>query len=347
MSEKMPMLKVSFYSYKGGAGRSTTSWNTIQRLVELMQPTEDEPFVIVDTDTESAGSTFLYGAKDHFYSDEGSINKNSIQQRMKDGVDKYMKISSSANKTEFFGSMYPIGTFFGLSNELDRAVLFIGADLSENSKDGMHNLDEKKQNDGGTMINNFSNIGTVCEDYGAKALFFDTPSGTQALARHSIRESDIIVCCMRPTSQFREGTKVQLAKLIKGQGAVKRKYILTPTAICVDSGQTFKFGKEERVYPKRAKDIIEKEFNPNDVILDMLKPTPSSIDIFPGPESDDNDAVFGIPEVKRFKWFEECLGRLSKDILTPNDKMAIRRYEYLARKILEYSGIKIPGIKYE
>ena len=63
------MLRASFYSYKGGAGRSTTLWNTVQRLVTIMKPTVQEPFVIVDTDTESAGSTFLYKADKAFFGD--------------------------------------------------------------------------------------------------------------------------------------------------------------------------------------------------------------------------------------------------------------------------------------
>jgi hypothetical protein len=118
---------------------------------------------------------------------------------------------------------------------------------------------------------------------------------------------------------------------------------LTPTVICVDSEQKFVFGGEEHNYPQKAKEDIKKAFgmeNTKDfkdyVILDMLEPTPADIKEYS--DSDDNDAVFGIPEVKRFKWFEECLGRLSEDELSKNDKMAIRRYEYLAQTILKYGN---------
>jgi len=348
------MLQVSFYSYKGGAGRSTTSWNTIQRLVNNPEtkPTVKEPFVIVDTDTESAGSTFLYKAEDIFFRNK---TKSSLQKRMKgdENEDCDYSEASEDDKKKFFRDMHPIGTYFGLPEEQDEAVLLIGVDLDKSSRDGMQDLDKDKEN-GGRLIENFCNITRACRLCGAKALFFDTPSGTQDLARLSIQESKIIVCCMRPTNQFREGTKRQLISFIGDKNKVsgKRKYVLTPTVICVDDDQKFTFGGEEHVYPQKAKQDIEISFNAermeesdsfkqafkDNVILDMLESTPDNIKIYPGEESDDNAKVFGIPEVKRFKWFETCLGTLEE--LGKNDKMAIRRYEYLAQTILKYSNVK-------
>jgi len=344
------MLQVSFYSYKGGAGRSTTSWNTIQRLVVSEKPTVNEPFVIVDTDTESAGSTFLYGAADIFLK-----NDTSIQKRIKMGLDRdYVGVDDSNEKKEFFNGMHPIGTYFGLPEEENGAVLLIGADLDESSKKDIPNM-EKDKASGGKMIENFKNITRTCRHCGAKALFFDTPSGTQDLAQLSIGQSKIIVCCMRPTYQFREGTKRQLINFIGDKNMItgKRKYILTPTAICVEQNQIFNFGGKDRIYPQEAKndikiafstdrmqesDSFKQDFKDN-VVLDMLEPTPTEIKIHP--ESDDNDTVFGIPEVKRFKWFEECLGLLPVDKnLSGNDRMGINRYEYLAQTILKYSKVK-------
>jgi len=343
------MLRVSFYSYKGGAGRSTTSWNTIQHLVVLMEPTVKEPFVIVDTDTESAGSTFLYNAKKAFY---GDAIKQSIQKRMTDSDDTNYAEASDSEKEEFFKGMYPIGTFFGLPKEENEAVLLIGANLDKNSPQEADVLG-KLGNDSEQMKNFRNNIREACKNCGAKALFFDTPSGTQFLAGKSIEQSEIIVCCMRPTSQFREGTRGQLIHFIKRDIDIKRvgkrKYILTPTVVCVDAGQKFIFNGEECVYPSAAKKVITTEFSAesidgeNDkikqaykesVIFDMLESTPSDIKKYNEPE--DNDLVFGIPEIKRFKWFEECLGRIPKEELTSNDKMAVNRYEYLAQTILKY-----------
>jgi MinD-like ATPase involved in chromosome partitioning or flagellar assembly len=342
------MLRVSFYSYKGGAGRSTTAWNTIQRMVNLMKPTAKEPFVIVDTDTESAGSTFLYKAEDVFFKD---AQNQSIQRRMTDSEDTNYTEASDSEKEKFFKGMYPVGTFFGLPEAEQKAVLLIGANLNRNSA-----KDADVSGDGGDdseqMQNFHNNITMACKACGAKALFFDTPSGTQFLARKSVQESEIIVCCMRPTSQFKEGTRRQLINFIKTDieknKAGKRKYILTPTVVCVDSGQKFVLGGEERIYPEKAKAEIKIEFGTgnmreddevkqafkDNVLLDMLEPTPAGTKKYS--ESEDNDSVFGIPEIKRFKWFEACLGKIPEEELSQNDKMAVNRYEYLAQTILKY-----------
>ena len=323
------MLKVSFYSYKGGAGRSTTSWNTIQRLVEIMQPTEQNPFVIVDTDTESAGSTFLYKAKDTFWGDRPGMPP-SVQKRMtlKDSTN-YAKASDETKKA-FFNNMHPVGGYFGL--EAKRAVLLIGANLDR--KSATEKADTTGKNVG--QLENFTNnIKFACEDCGAKALFFDTPAGTQALAERSIEDSDIVVCCMRPTSQFREGTKDQLLAFVKRDfyDGDPKTYILTPTAVCVDEGQKF----DGDIYPETGKKQILRYFSEdnleseeekikkafkNNVKLDMLMP--------------EGDRVFGIPEVARFKWSEKCLGTVDKNELTTSDKLALTRYDVLAQTILKY-----------
>jgi cellulose biosynthesis protein BcsQ len=344
------MLRVSFYSYKGGAGRSTTSWNTIERLVRLMNPTEKEPFVIVDTDTESAGSTFLYDSADHFDDD---LDAHSVQRRMIDKDDTNYKDPSVTVREKFFNGMWPVGTFFGLPEEKEKAVLLIGANISKNSDSAKKADVTGEGGNDSEQMKNFKNIRNACEKCGAKALFFDTPSGTQFLAKKSIEQSEIVVCCMRPTSQFREGTKRQLINFIDLDVTknTKRKYILTPTVVCIDPGQTFRFNDEEYEYPSHAKRVIIKTFSPEsvnqsdeikqwykeNVRFDMLEPTPDEIKkIFP--DSEDNDSVFGIPEIKRFKWVEECLGirAEAEEKLTPNDQMAVNRYEYLAQTILKY-----------
>jgi MinD-like ATPase involved in chromosome partitioning or flagellar assembly len=339
------MLRCSFYSYKGGAGRSTTAWNTIQRLVKIMEPTPEAPFVIVDTDTESAGATFLYKAKNPFFKDKDYA---SVQKRMLVKDDTNYRKASSEEKAKFFNGMYPVGDMFGLPEEKKTAVLLIGANLDKVSASAaiITGKDDKQ------MENFTSNITKACRACGAKALFFDTPSGTQYLARKSIQDSQIIVCCMRPTSQFREGTRDQLIDFVVSdqQLELDKTYILTPTAVCVDEGQDF----DGATYPEQSKKEIFAQFSGKTIkiddafkeeeatirnavsariLLNMLEPTPNEDKVYKTAEApDDNEKVFGIPEVRRFKWFERCLGA-NKDKLTPNDKMAINRYHYLAHTI--------------
>jgi len=319
------MLRVSFYSYKGGAGRSTTSWNTIERLVHLMNPTPENPFIIMDTDIESAGSTILYNATSDFL-------KNSIYPSMQKRIKSKSNIEGTTKeerKKAFFNSMCPVGEEFGLKDSnKKKSILLIGVDLERNTDI----IDKAGTNE--DQLSNFDFIVDQCEEHGASAVFFDTPSGTQGLARMSRSASDIIVTCMRPTRQFREGTTKALEEFIKLEGSFPITYILNPTAVCVDDGQIFD-GNE---YPTRALEVIRQEFDKDsyngNVKFDMLEPTPDECKLFSS--SDDDDRVFGIPEIKRFKWFERALGCMPESELTSNDKMGLNRYEYLARTIMKY-----------
>ena len=59
------MKTVSFFSYKGGAGRSTLAYNVIPLLAKNhLQPTAEEPMIVVDTDVDSCGMSYLLGAED-------------------------------------------------------------------------------------------------------------------------------------------------------------------------------------------------------------------------------------------------------------------------------------------
>ena len=55
---------ISYFSYKGGAGRSTLAYNTIPLLLnECIQPTKSSPVVIVDMDIDSCGLSYLLGVQ--------------------------------------------------------------------------------------------------------------------------------------------------------------------------------------------------------------------------------------------------------------------------------------------
>ena len=56
----------SFYSYKGGSGRSTTCVNTLLHLIRKMNAGPQHPILLVDTDLESAGLTYFFGCQKKF-----------------------------------------------------------------------------------------------------------------------------------------------------------------------------------------------------------------------------------------------------------------------------------------
>jgi len=53
---------ITFYSFKGGAGRSVSTINTVAAMVLKHKPTKENPFLVIDMDIDSAGITYLCGA---------------------------------------------------------------------------------------------------------------------------------------------------------------------------------------------------------------------------------------------------------------------------------------------
>ncbi len=56
----------TFYSYKGGSGRSTTAINTVKHLIDELGVSEKSPILLVDADLESAGLTYFFKLEKKF-----------------------------------------------------------------------------------------------------------------------------------------------------------------------------------------------------------------------------------------------------------------------------------------
>lgn len=59
----------TFYSYKGGSGRSVASVNTIKHLIAQMDISPEHPLLLVDADLESAGLTYFFKCENKFTDD--------------------------------------------------------------------------------------------------------------------------------------------------------------------------------------------------------------------------------------------------------------------------------------
>ena len=65
----------TFFSYKGGAGRSTTCLNTIPLLAEQFDAYDGAPILLLDMDIESAGLTYLLSINpEEVFKDYKAIN---------------------------------------------------------------------------------------------------------------------------------------------------------------------------------------------------------------------------------------------------------------------------------
>lgn len=56
----------SFYSYKGGSGRSTTLVNTTKHLADILNASKTQPILLIDADLESAGLTYFFHCETKF-----------------------------------------------------------------------------------------------------------------------------------------------------------------------------------------------------------------------------------------------------------------------------------------
>ena len=53
------MTNISFFSYKGGAGRTSLLYNVIPFMADKLGATEKEPIIVIDLDIDSKGLTYL------------------------------------------------------------------------------------------------------------------------------------------------------------------------------------------------------------------------------------------------------------------------------------------------
>jgi hypothetical protein len=185
-------------------------------------------------------------------------------------------------------------------------------------------------NSGGTNYNDKNNpfkrsleqFILICSKYKVPAIIFDSAVGNNATANASNQVADIVVCCMRPTKQFVNGTLRFLKGVSSPQspwGNKDRKVVIVPNVVpqekLVIDRETYK-----ETYPLHAINTII------DGVEELSKKTKGlyEIDMI-------NEDEFGIPAVTSFMW---CEGQLyTKSMLNDNEKLALERYKKLASVI--------------
>ncbi len=212
------MLKVSFFSYKGGAGRTSMLYNTVSYLVDELQATPENPIVLIDLDIDSKGLSYL------LTNDIDTSEKlNAIQVLKRANIITDMFVT----KDEFFRMMIPVGSLFGLPSNYNRAVLFVTGHSNDT-------LNVSGNYDGANVdLNGFVRR---LEKFGCKALVMDNPAGGQLSADVALRTSDKIVIVMRITKQFREGTEEFLRRK---KNYDNKEYIVVPNAVPSDEGTMY------------------------------------------------------------------------------------------------------------
>ena len=298
---------ISCFSYKGGAGRSTLAINVVPFLAEMLGATESNPFVLVDMDIDSCGLTYLFNL--HL---EERIKEDSVQNWFHPKysnmplVDEEDEIES-ATEHAMFQKMFPVGDFFGFR---PKEILCLPANPGETM--GNDSNYDAAQSGG---VNSFKKM---CKDI-ACGVLFDSAVGNQLTANWSNRCANYILCCMRPTKQFREGTNRFFDAY--DSKARSKKIIVVPNVVPNEEITIRDESGKERHYPEYAKQKILEDFSDNE----MRKHNTYYLDLL------QNDK-FGIPKVDRFLWQEGVLKNATD--LTDLEHIALDRYREITSIII-------------
>lgn len=293
------MLTMSFFSYKGGSGRTSLLCNVIPFLIEKLKVSPDHPLIIVDCDTESAGLTFLLDC-------HKERQQVSIQHLCNNGIPEFDKPYEHIYEHPFFKSLPQVADKFGFNVDgYNGSVLFLPADLGI--------VRTKEEN-----TNPFEYLKKACKLRGAAALIFDTPSGDQKTAKWATSVSDKIVTVMRITNQFRLGTQRYFENHL--QDWEEKEIILCPNAVPRENiqidGRTIDLVElKEHEFIEKFSDIFAD--GANTLNLEMLE-----------------DEDFGVNEVKRFKYSESILYKVNKETMLDDETQARNSYEKLASVIV-------------
>ena len=305
----MAVTITTFFSYKGGAGRSTTCLNSIPLLALCCNADSEHPVLLLDTDIDSAGMTYLLDQQNHFGETDHDV-KGFLSNKENLFTTSH---SSSIKDDHFYKWFVPVGNKLGLKQ--NDAVMFLGVnDRSTVNKDSIVASRAQAMK----FLRDFAN------KYIISHVVLDSAAGDQESAKLSILQSNKIVFCMRPTRQFRTGTFRYLSALNRESGKTSRKkeIILLPTVIPADA-------------------VINGESQIEAAVTDINNRCKKLDNLFIQKEFVENKSRFGINEVTRFKWQEGVLYQLNEQAkqenraLSADEVKALDRYRKLARLIDE------------
>ncbi len=304
------MLKISCFSYKGGAGRSTLAMNIVPFLADKLGATEETPLILVDMDIDSCGITYFLDINnfqeaidDQFdvqdlFGMGGSISKDSSADSAKDHI--------------LFRHLAGVGRYFGYP---DRAILCLpakpGAKLGNN---GNYDAPQSKQ---------LQEFVEMCEEYDIAGVLLDSPVGDQLTATWSNKAANVILCCLRPTEQFREGT-ARFFDVFDDKIARNKEIIVIPNVVPTDP-LIIREENGDKHYPEHAKSQIIAAFQDN------IKKGVNNYDM-----SMLEGDLFGVPKIDRFMWRESVL-RMATD-KNPQELEALKSYQKIVDVIMKYKG---------
>lgn len=291
------MLNISFFSYKGGSGRTSLMFNTLPFLAQELKATNHEPLIVIDLDIDSKGMSFLVN---------DNSNINAIQVLKGDSAICFRKRDVAIEEHPFFKSLVPIGSLVGLDRSLNRSILFVSANsTSEDNKflDGTNNFDPSNAS--------LDQLNILCNYFKCKAIVMDTPAGGQLAGELALRITNKIVTVMRITKQFRKGTYEFLKE--KSSRCNNKEFVLVPNAVPNCEGTIYSVDTIMSEIQRAANDSVKN----NKLNLKMIA-----------------DNSNGVNEVRQFKFEEKNLfAEAGARELADDEKMALDKYKKLAKEL--------------
>ncbi|MBQ7879424.1 MAG: hypothetical protein IJ317_02120 [Clostridia bacterium] len=322
------MKIISFNSYKGGACRTTTCFNTVPYLAKVLGATKEKPLLIVDLDLDSMGMTKLIA--DGKICSKSKFDNSFSANRLFDASHPMSKKVQTGEILEDYGADYfsawaKAGEAFGLE---EGSVLFLGSDayaktITEEAFESMKN--SSPLGDLITMLDYFP------DENKPVGIIFDCAAGMQKTTQMALTYVDTSVVCMRPTEQFRRGTSQYLSVsypkifAMRNGGDGARNVILLPTSVAPISA-----GKETETY-KKVNRLRDRAFEDIEDIVNYLMEE-RSFKVNASMVDSEEEGNMGIPEVERLKWKEDVPLVMLPDP-TPDEKAALGRYEKLSSVI--------------
>lgn len=309
---------ISFYSFKGGAGRTVCVANIAGYLAQALNATAEKPLLVIDMDLDSAGLTMLLGrhgaASDEAMWTSSRIIDTSLNLRNKLRCEKVL--SSTMDITSDVG-----GENLGLG---PGSVRFVRGESVGN---------EAVADREAGAIEEMEALIRYCRKKGFAGILIDSASGRQMSARLAFRVSELIVCCARLSYQFAEGTEQMIMHHmdeVSADRAQANPYgdeasILSPAIVFVPVAVP----KTESEWANNVKQVRLRNFDR--LVSRVLEKDPdATCRLFEA----------GIMEIERFKFHETVLSALGSDHRHSEDESALLRFVELSEFIAKIAQIR-------
>lgn len=288
---RMP-FRVTFFSYKGGAGRSVACANVANHLVRTFHKTT----AVFDFDIESVGQSYIHNVPKAFLYGRGETNWLYLQDVLNGGRHDASGVKETFDFNDRFEDLLSRmlldvtkpGQFEGYrpdgSGEAAKLLL-----LARPVSDVI--APDQRAQQSNTLRSVLLRLTTV--DFA----LFDSPSGTQPLAHLARTHSQVLVALCRPSRQFLEGTRYFLQRLVDSTREEHPALTVLVVLSALPMGDAFRQQRQEAVEEVQAmvRQLGEDAKAVGRVTLRM-------------PEYQDGpERRLVIPEVSRLKWRDEVL----------------------------------------